>query len=99
MHKIMNKLCYTTGEEVVIGDIVNIGSGNVMQVVVVISQEIALAGFNAHDWSYLINGVILQDQKTGLLFHIDKIDEELALIKRAKRDSGTSPMKTGNDLE
>ena len=76
---------YHTGEEVRVGDIVDVGGGNgpKMRVVVVISSGEAAPGFDAREWAYLREGVILQDSTVFGLLHLEDLDHEHVLVQRA----------------
>lgn len=82
----MAELKYATGEEVRIGDIIDLdkGYGPHMRVVVIIPTREAAEGFNASEWEYLKKGVMLQDTKLFGLLHLDELDKEQALISRAE---------------
>jgi hypothetical protein len=82
----MAELKYATGEEVRIGDIIDLdkGHGPHMRVVVIIPTRKAAEGFNAVEWEYLKQGVMLQDTKLFGLLHLDELDKEHALISRAQ---------------
>ena len=75
---------YKSGEEIRLGDIVDIGQGNGPQgvVVVVIPSGPAAKGFTAEDWSYLESGFMLQAEGMGLV-HYSQPDDELIFVRRA----------------
>jgi hypothetical protein len=81
----MTKVSYANGDEVRIGDVVDVGGGNGprMRVVVIIPASEAAEGFNASDWAYLKRGIILEDTKVFGLLHVDELDHELVFIQRA----------------
>ena len=74
----LQRPCYTTGEAVHLGDVVDVGRGNGprMRVVVVIPTLEAAPGFDADDWKYLKRGVILQDVEVFGLLHLEELDED-----------------------
>ncbi len=76
---------YASGAEVQIGDVVDIGAGNGprMRVVVIIPTKQAAAGFQAAEWSYLGQGIMLQDESTFGLLHLGELDDEQLLVRRA----------------
>ena len=81
----MPTVTYQSGEEVRIGDIVDVGEGRgpKMRVVVIISSGEAADGFDAREWAYLGKGVVLQDAEVFGLLHLDELDHEQVLIERA----------------
>jgi hypothetical protein len=81
----MDPVRYFTGEEVRVGDIVDLGCGKGprMRVVVIIPSNEAAEGFNAAQWAYLKKGIVLQDTKVFGLLHIDELDHEYVLVQRA----------------
>ena len=79
-------LQYGNGEEVRLGDIVDIGHGNgpTLRVAVIPQLGLAAPGFDVHDWPTLADGVLLQDVKTGgLVSYSEFYSDEPILIKRA----------------
>jgi len=76
---------YHSGEDVRVGDVVDVGHGNgpKMRVVVIIPTGEAASGFNASEWAYLSSGVVLQDTKMFGLLHLSELDQEQVLIGRA----------------
>lgn len=81
----MSRPKYSSGAEVRLGDVVDIGAGNGprMRVVVVIPTQEAASGFNVAEWSYLGKGVMLQDQTTFGLLHLGEMVDEQLLVERA----------------
>jgi hypothetical protein len=81
----MEAVRYANGDEVKIGDIVDVGEGHGtrMRVVVIISSGEADEGFDAKDWAYLKRGIVLQDAKVFGLLHLDELDHEQVLVQRA----------------
>ena len=75
---------YKSGEEIQLGDVVDIGQGNGPQgvVVVVIPSGPVAKGFTAEDWSYLKSGLMLQADGMGLV-HYAQPNDELILVHRA----------------
>ena len=75
---------YTSGDEVRIGDIVDVGggSGPRMRVVVIIPSGEAAQGFKAEEWAYLKSGAMLQDVKLFGLLHLDRLEDEHVLVQR-----------------
>ena len=76
---------YATGDEVKIGDVVDVGQGKgpQMRVVVIIPTSQAAEGFEASQWAYLNEGVVLQDTKVFGLLHLKELDHEHVLVQRA----------------
>jgi len=76
---------YASGEEVRIGDIIDLrpGQGPRMRVVVIIPTNQAAEGFNASEWAYLKKGVMLQDTKLFGLLHLDALERDQVLVERA----------------
>jgi hypothetical protein len=87
---------YTTGEPVLLGDIVDVNEGNGPQcrVVVIIPSGEAESGFVASEWSYLKHGVMLQDTKVLGLLHLDELSPEHILVRRAQQ---TIPADRGEE--
>ena len=80
----MSSQFYMSGEEVRLGDLVEISHGNGPKatIVVLIPEGPAAAGFKAEEWSYLKSGFMLQAEGMGLV-HYSEPDNELLLIRRA----------------
>jgi len=80
----MAQVHYANGDEVKIGDIVDVGHGNGprMRVVVIIPAGEAAEGFSAAEWAHLKHGIVLQDTKVFGLLHLDELDDEQVLIQR-----------------
>jgi hypothetical protein len=81
-----------------IGDFVDVGNGHGLEarVVVIISSGEVVAGFSAPEWSYLKQGVMLQDQKVFGLLHLPEFNHEHILfgapkkaLKQRRAQSGT----------
>ena len=81
---VMTAQRYMSGEEIRLGDFVDLGFGYGPQatVVVPIPSGPAAEGFKAEDWAYLESGFLLQAQEMGLV-HYPEADDELLLIRRA----------------
>ena len=81
----MPSICYHSGEDVRLGDIVDVGHGHGprARVVVIIPTAQALDGFSAKEWAYLGRGIVLQDEKLFGLLHLDELDHEHLLVRRA----------------
>lgn len=81
----MRNVRYANGDEVKLGDIVDVGHGNgpQMRVVVIIPTGQAAEGFDASQWTYLKHGVVLQDTKIFGLLHLNELDDEQLLVQRA----------------
>jgi len=81
---VMASICYASGDEVRIGDIADVGGGHGprMRVVVIIPSGEAAPGFNASEWAYLKQGVVLQDVKVFGLLYLEEFDEEQVLVQR-----------------
>ena len=81
----MTRIRYANGDEVKLGDIVDVGQGHgpQMRVVVIIPSGQAADGFDASEWAYLKRGVVLQDTKVFGLLHLDELDHEQVLVQRA----------------
>lgn len=83
----MKSLRYQDGQDVRLGDIVDVGGGNgpLCCVVVIIPSGDAAHGFNASEWAYLEHGVVFQDLKLFGLLHVDDLDHEYQLKQRAQQ--------------
>ena len=80
-----NVVRYSDGQAVLLGDIVDVGHGNgpKVRVVVIIPTGLAVSGFVSSEWSYLNEGVLLQDQTLFGLLHISELTDEHVLVSRA----------------
>ena len=80
----MTPLRYASGEEVRLGDVVDVGKGHGprMEVVVIISSLEAAEGFDPTAWAYLKNGIVLRDTKVFGLLHLEELDHEQILVRR-----------------
>jgi hypothetical protein len=81
----MNILRYPNGEDVRLGDIIDIGEGNGPRVRVVIISYLGQVaeGFDIHDWPTL-DGILCQEVKSGGLLELSEIDpNEDSLVQRA----------------
>jgi hypothetical protein len=81
----MNILRYPNGEDVRLGDIIDIGEGNGPRVRVVIIKYLGQAaeGFDICDWPTL-DGILCQEVKSGGLLELSEIDpNEDSLVQRA----------------
>jgi hypothetical protein len=78
-------ICYYSGEDVRLGDLVDVGHGHGQKarVVVIIQNGQALDGFNVQEWAFLQEGIMLQDETTFGLLHLPTLDEEYILVSRA----------------
>lgn len=78
---------YATGEPVRLGDVVDVGGGNgpCLRVVVVIPTLEAAEGFDSEEWSYLKQGVLLQDTKVFGLLHLEELGEECVRVRQPTR--------------
>lgn len=81
----MAPICYHSGEDVRLGDVVDVGHGHGprARVVIIIPTGQALEGFSAREWAYLGRGVVLQDEKVFGLVHLPELDHEHLLVHRA----------------
>jgi hypothetical protein len=82
----MGALRYPAGEEVKLGDIVDVGAGHGprLRVVVIPKMGLAAEGFDAREWQSLGDGILLQDVKTGGLVELSEFDPyEDSLVERA----------------
>jgi hypothetical protein len=81
----MSRPKYSSGAEVRLGDVVDVGAGNGprMRVVVIIPTHEAASGFDAAEWSYLGKGLMLQDQRAFGLLHLGELNDEQLLVERA----------------
>jgi hypothetical protein len=77
-------LRYQSGDGVHLDDIVDLGSGAHMRVVVIVPSG-ASEGFDMEDWRQYGAGILLQDQRIfGLLWlGADDLDHECVLARRA----------------
>ena len=80
----MVPLRYASGDDVQLGDIVDVGEGQgpQMEVVVIIPSLEAVEGFDSAAWSYLKNGIVLRDTKIFGLLHLEELDHEQILVRR-----------------
>lgn len=81
----MKTLRYANGEDVRLGDIIDVGEGNGPKVRVVIISYLrqAAEGFDLRDWPTL-DGILAQDLKSGGLVELSEIDpNEDSLVQRA----------------
>lgn len=76
---------YHDGEEVHLGDIVDVarGQGPKMRVVVIVATNEAVDGFDAKEWAHLGPGVLLKDADVFGLLWLARLDEEQILMSRA----------------
>ncbi|TRX74967.1 hypothetical protein [Pseudomonas mangiferae] len=74
---------YTTGEEMQLGDTVQLGSSGAGIVVGIIEAGSFSKGYPAEDWAYLSTGALILTQEIGLIHYLES-DEELRLIERKK---------------
>jgi hypothetical protein len=75
---------YHDGQEVRLGDIVDVGGGNgpLARIVVIVPLSKAMPGFVAEEWAYLEQGIVLEDQQRFGLLHLPELDEECVLVQR-----------------
>jgi len=75
---------YATGEEIRVGDMVDLGYGHGPKgiIVVLIPDGPASSEFDATEWSYLGTGFMLRAEGMGLV-HYPAADDELLLVARA----------------
>jgi hypothetical protein len=77
---------YANGEEVRLGDIIDVGEGNGPRVRVVAIPRLSQAaeGFDVREWVTLGDGILAQDVKTGGLVALSEINPyEHLLVQRA----------------
>ena len=82
----MRAMQYANGEEVRLGDIIDVGEGNGprLRVVVIPKLSQAAEGFDLREWATLGGGILGQDVKTGGLVVLSEIDSnEDLLVQRA----------------
>ena len=79
-------MIYRSGDDVRLGDVVDVGGGNGprMRVVVIISAGQAAEGFSASEWAYLKDGIILQDTKVFGLLHVEDLSKDYVLVQRGR---------------
>ncbi len=80
----MTASLYASGEQIELGDVVDMagGLGKRATVVVLISSGLAAKGFKADEWAYLKSGFMLQTDD-GSLLHYPEPDDDLVFICRA----------------
>jgi hypothetical protein len=83
----MERPKYSSGDDVKLNDIVDVGggSGPEARVVVVIPTGEASQGFDASDWAYLELGVVFEDKTMFGLLHAETLDGEFVLVSRAQQ--------------
>ncbi len=73
---------YRDGQEIHLGDRVNLGGGASGSVVCSIDTGEFTPEFTAEDWSYLQRGVLVESPQLGLI-HYPEDTAELTLLNRA----------------
>ncbi|MCP4329215.1 MAG: hypothetical protein GY791_12345 [Alphaproteobacteria bacterium] len=74
---------YSDGEEIRLGDRVEVWHGNRGVVVCDIDLSNYTKEYPEADWSYLKTGVLIETEKGGLLY-LDEADEDLRLLERSR---------------
>ncbi|PAU59024.1 hypothetical protein BZL41_17070 [Pseudomonas sp. PIC25] len=72
---------YSTGEEIKLGDIVQVGGNDIGAVVGIIETGEFSKDYPAEDWAYLNTGTLILTQEAGLI-HYPEPDDEIKLIER-----------------
>jgi hypothetical protein len=72
---------YSTGEEMQLGDIVQVGGNDTGAVVGIIEAGEFSKGYLAEEWAYLNKGALVLTQGAGLI-HYPEPDDEIKLIER-----------------
>jgi hypothetical protein len=72
---------YSNGEEIKLGDIVQVNGNDPGVVVGVIDTGEFSKGYPAEDWAYLNKGTLILTQGAGLI-HYPEPDSEIKLIER-----------------
>jgi hypothetical protein len=72
---------YPDGQDVRIGDIIDLGNDGEGLVVCDIENRIGTIDYPISDWDYLKIGVMIYTKEFGL-FHCDKFGEFVSLIRR-----------------
>ena len=82
----MRAMQYANGEDVRLGDIIDLGEGNGPRVRVIVIPKLGQAaeGFDVREWATLGYGILTQDVNTGGLVKLLEIDpHEYLLVRRA----------------
>ncbi|NUN24000.1 MAG: hypothetical protein HUU09_11135 [Candidatus Jettenia caeni] len=74
---------YLDGQEVKVGDKVQLWSGCYGVVVCSMDDDKYTPAYPKEEWDYLKSGVLIKTDKAGLIHYI-KADEDLQLLERAK---------------
>jgi hypothetical protein len=74
---------YSDGQQVKLGDKVQLWSGCHGVVVCSMDTDEYTAAFPKAEWSYLKSGVMIKTDKAGLIHYIEA-DEDMQLLERAK---------------
>lgn len=72
---------YPNGEEIKIGDIVEVGNSAQGVVVCDIGSGMFSSAYPENEWAYLKTGIIVQFKDMGLI-HMDAAEDDLRLIAR-----------------
>jgi hypothetical protein len=91
----MTGMSYQDGTDVQLGDVVDVGAGGgqLCSVVVIIPAGEAAPGFDASEWSYLGRGIMLRDEQTFGLLHLEELSHEHLLVHRAQQPIATDRAK------
>lgn len=73
---------YADGQEVLLGDAVDLGGGSVGRVVAVMDTDRYTERYPAEEWSYLKDGALLEAPTFGLV-HCTENGHDFTLIGRA----------------
>lgn len=72
---------YADGQEVLLGDAVNLGGGSVGRVVAVLDTGRYSERYPEEDWSYLKDGALVEAPAFGLV-HCTGSDHDFTLLRR-----------------
>lgn len=70
------------GQQVLLGDLVDLGGGQTGTVVAVIDTQSYAAGYSAESWNYLVQGALLEAEGFGLV-HYPSSEHDFKLIRRS----------------
>jgi len=75
---------YADGQEVRLGDLVDLssGKGHTAQVLVLVCSGEAVAGIDAREWDYFHDGVLLDDFSGADRLHLTAFGDEHILLAR-----------------
>jgi hypothetical protein len=72
---------YDNGSEVRLGDLVDIGKGEIGVVIAIIDDRLFSEGYSSDNWPVFQSGVMIETVQSGPV-HYDFPDEDTILLKR-----------------